>query len=144
MHWMSSDVMSEASAGRVSKEANGSRVNRADFTQPCSFYRPSDWILEHLLPVRSNGLWQGYLFRKEFASSHGPKIVVRRFQYRPRTPDREPGVEFVIANVGESKAKIVLDNVTVKILTANDMHTLEQNSFPLYEGAVNVLAKRVY
>src|SRR5664279_3876646 len=60
MHWMSSDVMSEASAGRVSKEANGSGVNRADFTQPCSFYRPSDSILEHLLPVRSNSrIWAG-------------------------------------------------------------------------------------
>ena len=82
--------------------------------------------------------------RKEFLFSHRPKLVARRFQLRINDPGVPPGVEFVIANIGDAKAIVEGAKLQVTIRPASAMHELETNSFPPYGDGPEMLRGQEY
>jgi hypothetical protein len=86
------------------------------------------------------GAWQGYQLkrtvdsaREEFVAAHRPKVVVRREQVR--NSDTEPGISYVIANVGESEARNIRANINVRSIPASEASRFLHESIPTYRSA---------
>lgn len=77
------------------------------------------------------GLWQGAVATKELMFANRPILVARRFRLHMPTPERPlPMVEFIVANVGNSKAYVTWDNITFAVLNRTDREAMERRSFP--------------
>lgn len=75
---------------------------------------------------------QAELAFAEYLESHIPRLIVRRVQLRRDTTPR--GIEFVLANIGDSYAQDISGDLNIKIIQRSEMRSFERNSIPLYEG----------
>lgn len=69
---------------------------------------------------------------KEFNETHHPCIHVRRLQYRPANQSQKAGIEFILANVGDTIAKAVTINTNIRFIPVDEKSSFERGPFPSY------------
>lgn len=74
------------------------------------------------------------LAHAEFLATHRPKLIIRRVQLR--RDKGASGIEFVLANIGESLARKIAGNINVRFVPIGDEKTFQQQSRPLYGADV--------
>lgn len=83
------------------------------------------------------------LAREEFNASHRPRLVVRRVQLRFDPEKNQCGINFVVANVGDSIATNLRGLINIKVIDAQQMRSFEYESMPKYEGNWTDLSKLI-
>lgn len=76
----------------------------------------------------------------EYIGTHVPRLIVRRVQLRC---DEFRGIEFVLANIGDSYAPNITGDINIKTIFSSEARKFEKQSIPLYGGAHIDISKMV-